>query len=287
MLSVKKGDAMASDSHTGKSGNTCWCTEAAEEAIHKEARTLPPRPGRGADRRVGDAVMKILRNYEQVVSPLPPADRACFAGTLIGYPGAAYHGKRIAVQVAPDEWVTRRVGETKRPGSKRIYLRPDAREFLEQLTPYGLVLEHQHPQTRPAGNAVHPRDASKVTIARTGRPLSDVLLTAVVLHTGRALEDAPVRDIEWQILRQETAQRLWTVGTYGLDTTGQAGRRAVQEALAAALPGLLSGPPARSEVLRRVLPGWRGSLHALKDAVAAEVPDGDYQLALSHEVRAV
>ncbi len=273
---------MPSDRHTGAGGTTVWGTEAAARRIAELAQTLPARAGRGADRRVGDAMILVLEQYAQAVHAVPAPDRPCFAGTLIGYPGAAYSGRQTEVR-GVDGWTTQRRGETKLPGSKRLFLRPDGRDLIERLTQYGLVLDHQQPRTRPAGLVAHPKDPKRDGI-RTGRPLTDVLLTAVILSTGQPLDDEPIRAVEWQVLRQSTAQQLWTIAAQGLDPTRLTDRRTAQARLTAVLPTLLSGSPARRDILRRELPAWQGSLAALQEAVHQQTPQAAFQAALAEEV---
>jgi hypothetical protein len=273
------GCGVNSRTYTGIAGTTTWSTEAAEQRIHEWAEGLQRRPGRGADRRVGDAVIQILEAYEAYVNPLPVGDRPCFVGTLLGYPGALYGG---ALKYDPHKIgknKKRRVGEIKHPGSKRFFLRPDTRDLIERLTPYGFVLEHQLARTRPASTPVHQKDDPEQRGTRTGRPLTDVLLTAIVLATRRPLLDDPLRDIERQLLRQETAQQLWNIASrHTSDNTPAQQRRVLVEAL----PRLLVDDNNRLQALRHMLPTWSGTLIELVDSLDQLVgarPQG-YQLML-------
>ena len=77
-------------SFTGTAGSTVWCTDTAWSRVQERARLLPKRNGRGAGGQIQAAVEAILRSYHDQMSGRPASDRACFVGTLIGYPGAAY-----------------------------------------------------------------------------------------------------------------------------------------------------------------------------------------------------
>jgi hypothetical protein len=209
------------------------------------------------------AVEAMLRGYHDQMSGRPAADRACFVGTLIGYPGAEYSGRRVHERDRLGTDRIRRVDERRQPGSRRVYFGPGVRTLLTDLVPYGLVLEHQRVQTRPTGTAAHPRDEDRPgRVLRTARPLSDVLLTAIVLETG-PLPDGPIGDIDRQLLRHDTAQWLWTIAARPPADHERPDFRTTQQALRQALPLLLIDDEQRITALRRMLPTWNQGLGAL------------------------
>ena len=126
---------------------------------------------------------------------------------------------------------------------------------------------------------MHQKDDPQQRGTRTGRPLTDVLLTAIVLATRRPLLDDPLRDIERQLLRQETAQQLWNAASrHTADNTPAQQRQVLVEAL----PRLLVDDNNRLQALRHMLPTWSGTLIELVDSLDQLVgarPQG-YQLML-------
>jgi hypothetical protein len=257
---------MAATSHTGTAGSTVWCTDVGWQRVQHYAGQLPKRGGRGAGGQVSEIVRQWLIGYRDRVSKQPRGDRPCFVGTLFGYPGAASSGRRTVDPQKPGKNKVRRIDELRQDGSKRVYLGPSARELLSAVVPFGLVLPHQRVQTRPTGVSAHPSDDSEGRVLRTARPLSDVILTAIVLESG-PLPDGPLAGIERQLLRQETAARLWNVAHIeGADV------RATQAALRGFLPQLLLDDIGRIAALRGLLPGWTGTLEDLVQAVDACVP---------------
>lgn len=250
-------------SHTGTAGSTVWCTDTAWSRVQDRARGLPKRRGRGAGGQMEAATEAMLRSYQDHMSSHPASDRACFVGSLIGYPGAAYSGEWVHDRAKVGTNKIRRVGERRQDGSRRVYLGPGVRTLLTDLVPCGLVLEHQRVQTRPTGSVAHPRDEDRQgRVLRTARPLSDVLLTAIVLETG-PLPDGPMGDIDRQLLRQDTAQRLWTIAERPATELQGRDVKTTQQVLREVLPLLLIDDEQRITALRHMLPTWSGGLEAL------------------------
>lgn len=252
-----------------------WCTDTGWERVREHARSLPKRGGRGAGGQVADAVANWLRSYRDHVAALGPNERPCFVGTLIGYPGAEYSGKREVDPGKPGKNKIRRRHETRQEGSRRVYIGPSVRDLLSELVRYGLVLPDQRVQTRPAGTAAHPYDdGEEERVVRTARPLSDVLLTAIVLETG-PLPDGPLHPIERQLLRRDTAWWLWAVALRQAQD-----RKTAQAALRAALPSLLVNDERRITALRGLLPSWSRTLEELVETVDEEARSKGGQIAL-------
>lgn len=257
---------MGASSTRGAAGTTVWSTETANQLIHELAKEMPKRAGRGADRRVGDALIQMLERYKATVPSLAKPDRPCFVGTLLGYPGAERAGTRTREEDprAPGSQKSVRRNEKVQPGSKRLFLRSDSKGLLNELVQYGLVLDCQVVRTRPLGLRVHTADDPTRAARRTGRPLTDVVLTSVLLATEKPrLSDQPLCEIERQVLRQQTAQRLWDIALKSAraDTFPEfEGRRRTQALLAKFLPTLLIDDEERIALLQATLPEWEKSL---------------------------
>lgn len=257
----------------GISGTTVFVTDEGYRRLVARSQKRAPRPGRGADRRLGDELIDVLTAYEAHVSPLAPRERPCAAASLLNFPGRATSGG-----LSEDG---RRAGEVLQAGSRRLYVRPDLRQLLERITAYGLVLDHQVVTTRPAGTAVHVRDTSDRR-GDKGRPLSDAVNTAIILATG-PLPDGPLASLERQVIKQWTAQLLWDAAVRQLSTRLPEGAqlcltrpvlRWVRHVLSAALPKLLRKGDEWMEKLEQVLPTWQGPLTALAQELPTLVDEG-------------
>lgn len=251
----------------GTGGTTVFVTDGGHRRLVAGSQKRAPRPGRGADRRLGDELIDVLTTYEDHVLPLAPSERPCAATSLLNFPGRADSGK-----LSEDG---RRTGEVLRAGSRRLYVRPDLRSLLERITAYGLVLDHQVVTTRPAGTAVHVRDTSDRR-GDKGRPLSDAVNTAIILATG-PLPDGPLADLGRQVIKQRTAQFFWDAAVRQLSTHLPEGAQLyltrpvlseIRYVLSDALPKLLLNDDEWMEKLEQVLPTWQGPLTAL----AQELP---------------
>lgn len=252
----------------GISGTTVFVTDEGHRRLVVGSQKRAPRPGRGADRRLGDELIDILTRYEDHVLPLAPSERPCAATSLLNFPGRAASGELSEN--------ARRTGEVLQAGSRRLYLRPDLRPLLERITAYGLVLDHQVVTTRPAGTAVHVRDTSDRR-GDKGRPLSDAVNTAIILATG-PLPDGPLADLERQVIKQRTAQLFWNAAVRQLSTHLREGAQlyltrpvlcSVRYVLSEALPKLLWKDDEWMGKLEQILPTWQGPLTALAQELPA------------------
>jgi len=274
---------------TGRGGTSVWVTVAAELVVHDLAGRQPKLAGRGADRRIASAQRLLFTEYCDYVEAVPvEEEEPCFVGTLFAYPGAAHSGSQVRNKSSRYDRPgrTSRAHETTKSGSKRMFLSPQVRELAERAVPHGLVLEGQSVATRPAGSAVHPLDGpAKAQGGRRGRPLTDVVMTAVARR--QRLTDGPLANIEHQVLTKKLARALWGCASRGVDERGpQRRRQLIQGSLADQLPRLLSGGSARFELLTEAAPSWTGTLTALAehlDEVVARSPQG-LQLALFDDV---
>lgn len=255
----------------GISGTTVFVTDEGHRRLVAGSQKRAPRPGRGADRRLGDELIEVLTAYEAHVLPLAPSERPCAATSLLNFPGRAASG-----ELSKDG---RRTGEVLQTGSRRLYVRPDLRPLLERITAYGLVLDHQVVTTRPAGTAVHVRDTSDRR-GDKGRPLSDAVNTAIILATG-PLPDGPLADLERQVINQRTAQLFWDAAVRQLSTHLPEGAHltrpllcSVRYVLSKALPQLLRKDDEWMENLEQVLPTWQGPLTALAQELPTFVDGG-------------
>lgn len=261
------------DKFRGISGTTVFVTEGGYRRLVAGSQKRAPRPGRGADRRLGDELIDVLTTYEDHVSTLAPSERPCAATSMLNFPGRATSGELSEGG--------RRTGEVLHAGSRRLYVRPDLRPLLERITAYGLVLDHQVVTTRPAGTAVHVRDTSDRR-GDKGRPLSDAVNTAIILATG-PLPDGPLADLGRQVIKQRTAQLFWDAAVRQLSTHLPEGVQlcltrpvlcSVRSVLSEALPKLLQEDDEWIEKLEQVLPTWQGPLTALAQELSTLVDGG-------------
>ena len=262
------GLAMPGRRTTGLTGTSVWLTEEADRRLNSLAERQPKRPGRGAGGQKSAAIEAVLAAYEAEVNRLAPEKRPCCVGTLIGYPGAAYTGRQASVTDKYGHTKLRRTGERLQEGCKRVHVPPRLHDLVERVVPYGVVFETQVVDTRPGGKPVHPQDkpdAERQT--RTGRPLTDVLMSAVILHAG-PLADGPLASIQRQVLPQGVARHLWRLAALEVgDGPPRSRQRAIQQLLEGQLPALVAGGPQRFALLCQAVADWSGSLDHLNQQV--------------------